>query len=76
MVKTEIEKLEERIEKLETNFGKKSKSDAEKKPRKQSEYNIFMKDYIESEKKKDSSKTHQELFTAGAKAWTAKKEKV
>ena len=35
-----------------------------------------MKDYIESEKKKDSSKTHQELFTAGAKAWTAKKEKV
>ena len=81
VVKTETEKfteLSEKFTELEKRINEmgKVKPVKDKKPRKQSEYNIFMKEYIETEKKKDSTKTHQELFTDGAKAWTLKKEKV
>jgi FMN phosphatase YigB (HAD superfamily) len=75
MAKTEIELLKERIEKLEKLENGSQKVVKDKKPRKPSAYNDFMKKYISDEKKKDASKTHQELFAAGAKAWGLQKEK-
>jgi hypothetical protein len=65
-----IKKLEQRVSDLE------SKTSAvvpkkERKPRKPSEYNDFMKDYFS--KNKDPKKTHKELFGEAAKAWSSKK---
>jgi hypothetical protein len=47
------------------------KHQKEKKPRKPSEYNIFVKDYIS--KHKDPKKDHKELFADAVKAWNTKK---
>ena len=68
MSETEFKKLEQRISDLETKMGKPQK---EKKPRKPSEYNIFVKDYIS--KHKDPKKDHKELFADAVKAWNTKK---
>jgi hypothetical protein len=66
-----FENLESRIEKLEANFGK-SKPQKDRKPRKPSEYNEFIKKFFE--KNKDASKSHKELFSEAAKEWTLKKQ--
>ena len=71
VAETEYGKLEKRIEELENKFGK-VKPQKDRKPRKPSEYNDFMKKFFE--KNKDASKSHKELFSEAAKAWTAKKE--
>ena len=63
-----IKKLEERVTELESKSGVPKK---ERKPRKPSEYNDFMKDYFA--KNKDSKKSHKELFGEAAKAWSSKK---
>ena len=71
---SELENLEKRVAELESKFGK-GKPPNDKKPREPSEYNKFMSTFIETEKKKDSSKTHKELFSEAAKAWTLQKDK-
>ena len=63
-----IKKLDQRITDLESKMGKPQK---EKKPRKPSEYNIFVKDYLS--KNKDPKKDHKELFADAVKAWNTKK---
>jgi hypothetical protein len=69
IIMTEIEDLKKRISALECNFGKKPKAD--KKPRKPSEYNNFVKKYFKDNKGTD--KTHKELFIDASKAWGVKK---
>ena len=63
-----IKKLDQRISELETKMGKPKK---EKKPRKPSEYNMFVKNYIS--KNKDPKKDHKEIFADAVKAWNIKK---
>ena len=65
-----IKKLEQRVSDLEckTNAVVPKK---ERKPRKPSEYNEFIKDYFA--KNKDPKKTHKELFGEAAKVWSSKK---
>ena len=68
---SDYEKFNKRLTELEDKFAQKtSKPVKEKKPRKPSEYNIFMKNYFV--KNKDPKKTHRELFTEAAKAWSNK----
>ncbi len=57
--------IEERLSKLESQFGKKI-------IKKQSDYNVFVKKYIADNKK--DSKNHRELFSEAAKAWSASKK--
>jgi hypothetical protein len=64
-----IKKLEERVSDLESKTSGVPKK--ERKPRKPSEYNDFIKDYFS--KNKDPKKTHKELFGEAAKAWSSKK---
>ena len=64
-----IKKLEERVADLESKNGVPKK---ERKPRKPSEYNEFIKDYFS--KNKDPKKTHKELFGEAAKAWSSSKK--
>jgi len=71
IMESDIKALEKRIEALENKKTEKK----EKVPRKESEYNKFMKNYILEEKKKGSTKSHKDLFGEGAKAWGAQKEK-
>ena len=67
-----ISSLEKRVKALEeASSGKPSK---EKAPRKESEYNKFMKKYIADEKAKGSNKSHKDLFAAGAKSWSENKK--
>jgi len=61
-----IKKLEQRISELEGKINKPPRP-----PRKPSEYNTFMADYIS--KNKDPKKKHSEIFAEGVKAWNAKK---
>ena len=68
----EYQKLEKRIKVLEERLGSSEKS--EKKPRKSSAYNDFMKEYISEQKTKGSTKSHKELFTEGAQAWNLTKK--
>jgi hypothetical protein len=63
-----IKKLGQRMTDLETKMGKPQK---EKKPRKPSEYNLFVKNYIS--KNKDPKKDHKEIFADAVKAWNTKK---
>jgi len=42
----------------------------EKAPRKETDYNKFMKKFIADEKAKGSTESHKDLFSKGAKAWT------
>ena len=65
----EFKKLEKRVSELEEKLRK------PKKERKQSEYNTFVKDYIDEQKKKNTTKTHKELFKEAAGAWSLNKEK-
>jgi len=70
----EYQKLEKRIKVLEERLGSSGNSEkSEKKPRKSSAYNDFMKDYILEQKTKGSTKSHKELFADGAKAWNARR---
>ena len=66
------EDLDKRIKLLESKLGS-SKDKPPKAPRKSSDYNIFVKDYIFKEKNKGTTKSHRELFTDAAKAWSDKK---
>lgn len=78
MAKSELKMLSDRVSELESKTGKSKnivpQSASEKKPRKPSEYNIFVQEYIASEKKKGNSKKHSELFSEAAKAWTSAKK--
>jgi len=70
-----LEDLDKRLKSLENKFGSGSTTPKPPKaPRKPSEYNSFMKDYIQEQKKKgNSTKSHKELFSDGAKLWSEKK---
>jgi hypothetical protein len=72
---SDLKEFEKRLQELEkkVNNGSSEKEKKEKKPRKPSEYNKFVQDYISSERKKSSTKSHRELFAEAAKAWTSKK---
>ena len=76
MVKSDFEKLEEKFTKLENqvNAMGKVKPVKDKKPRAPSKYNTFVKKFIDTEKKKNPEKSHQELFSEAAKAWSAQKK--
>ena len=65
----DLESLDKRLKVLENATNPK----AERVPRKQSDYNVFMKTYISEQKSKGTTKSHRDLFAEGAKAWTAKK---
>ena len=68
-----IKKLEQRISDLELKSKeKKEKEKKEKVPRKPSEYNTFMGEYMS--KHKDPKKPHKELFSEAVKAWNVKKK--
>jgi len=64
-------KLEQRINDLEMKMGEK-KEKLPRKPRKPSEYNTFMGEYIA--KNKSDKKSHKDLFAEAVKAWNAKKK--
>ena len=65
MSEESIKKLEQRISDLEAKSSKPEKQP--KTPRKPSEYNKFMGEYIS--KHKDPKKPHKELFAEAVKAW-------
>ena len=67
----DYQKLDKRLKVLEKKSG--NDTDIDKKPRKSSDYNVFMKDYIAEQKTKGTTKSHRDLFTDGAKAWSTKK---
>jgi hypothetical protein len=69
----DYQKLDKRIKALEEKLGNTTEK-SEKKPRKSSPYNDFMKEYISEQKKKGSTKSHKELFTEGAQAWNLTKK--
>ena len=69
--------IEERLTALESkvgsnDFGKKVVK--EKKPRAPSEYNNFVKKFIEDSKKKDPTKEYKVLFKEAAESWTKSKK--
>ena len=66
---TELEKRVKDLEKRGNEFGTTKK---DKKPREKSKYNIFVQDFFK--KNKGSSKTHKELFSEAAKAWSETKK--
>jgi len=72
MSSSDFDKLDKRIKALEEKVGA-SGSKKEKKPRKSSDYNIFMKEYIAEQKEKGTTKASKELIADGAKAWNIKK---
>ena len=74
MSDTGLKNIEKRLADLEEKM-KNSKHVKDKKPRQKSEYNIFVQDYIAKEKKKkDNKRSHTELFSEAAKAWSANKK--
>jgi hypothetical protein len=77
MVETDIEKLNKKITDLECRVNEmgKSKPVKEKKPRKPSEYNIFMGKFMADDKKKNPDKLHTQRFTDATKAWAEKNNK-
>ena len=72
--------LEERVKALEDHIKKESKPDGsdsvknKKPPREPSEYNKFVKEFIEKERSKHPTKPHKELFALAAKEWQSKKK--
>lgn len=68
-----IELLEQRIKTLEekASFGKEKKN---KKPRKPTAFNIFMKDAIAKVKKENPDIPHNEAFKMAASMWSEQKE--
>ena len=77
MVKTDIEKLTEKFTELEERINGmgKVKPAKDKKPRKPSEYNIFMGKFMADDKKKNPDKVHTQRFIDATKAWGEKKPK-
>ena len=77
MVKTDIEKLTEKFTELEERINGmgKVKPVKDKKPRKPSEYNIFMGKFMADDKKKNPDKLHTQRFIDATKAWGEKKPK-
>ena len=74
MSELEYQKLDKRLKVLEKKAGNgNTEVSLDKKPRKSSDYNVFMKDYIAEQKTKGTAKSHRDLFTDGAKAWSTKK---
>ena len=72
MSEPDFKNLEKRLADLE---AKMKNTKSVKKPRKKSEYNIYVQDYISKEKKKKDNKlSHTELFSEAAKSWTANKK--
>jgi hypothetical protein len=72
-----MEKFEERLTALENKFGSNDfgkKEKKEKKPRAPSEYNKFVKNFIEESKKKDPTKEYKVLFKEAAESWTKSKK--
>ena len=70
----DLKGLAERVKALETKFGKASVPAAvSTKPRKSSDYNVFVKKYITDNK--SPTKAHKELFSEAAKAWSESKIK-
>ena len=76
--------LEERVKALEEHVKKESKpegSDSMKnkkpsrEPREPSEYNKFVKRFIEEQRVKHPTKPHRELFAEAAKEWSNNKNK-
>ena len=68
-----ISSLDKRLKELEQKVNGSGK--APKAPRVSSKYNDFMKEYITKEKNKGTTKSHKDLFSEGAKAWSEQKDK-
>ena len=75
MTDLEYQKLDKRLKVLENKANGNGNTEVlpDKKPRKSSDYNVFMKDYIAEQKTKGTAKSHKDLFADGARAWTTKK---
>jgi len=71
MTEDTLKKLEQRVSELESKMGEKP-SKTPRAPRKPSEYNTFMGDYMS--KNKSDKKSHKDLFSEAVKAWNAKKK--
>jgi hypothetical protein len=71
MTEDTLKKLEQRVAELESKLGEKPVK-APRAPRKPSEYNTFMGEYIA--KNKSDKKSHKDLFAEAVKAWNAKKK--
>ena len=61
-----LKDLEKRLSLLESQIGK---AKTPRKTRTPSEYNVFVKKYIEKEKKNKSPLSHTELFSNASKEW-------
>ena len=70
---SDISALAKRVADLESKLNS-SEPKKERPPRKKSEYNTFVQDFIAKEKKKGTTKPHKELFGDAAKAWTSSKK--
>jgi len=73
--------LEERVKALEDHIKKEPKSEGsdsvknkKKPPREPSEYNKFVKCFIEEQRAKHPTKPHRELFAEAAKEWSNNKK--
>jgi hypothetical protein len=78
MSESYLNEIEKRLSKLEEKMIRDSPTPLttttkEKKPRKSSDYNIFMKEYIAQQKSSGVNKSPKELIAEGAKAWNIKK---
>ena len=76
-MESNLKSFEKRLKVLEDKLSSNGALDVPKKekvPRKSSDYNNFMKEYISEQKSKGTTKSHKDLFADGAKAWSSKKE--
>ena len=71
----DYQKLDKRLKVLEKKSIGNGNTEVlpDKKPRKSSDYNIFMKEYISEQKTKGTAKSHKDLFADVSKAWSTKK---
>lgn len=74
MSDTDYKKLEKKFSELEgkVNAMSKLKPAKDKKPRKPSEYNVFMGKFMAEDKKKNPDKDHAVRFKDAAQAWAEK----
>ena len=70
----EFSQLRERVDKLEKQLEKSSATEP-KKPRKKSDYNIFVQEYIKKQREGGSKLTPMQLISEAAGEWTKKKGK-
>ena len=68
----ELSQLRERVEKLEKQLEKPTEP---KKPRKKSDYNIFVQEYIKKQREDGSKLQPMQLISEAAKEWKIKKGK-